>query len=172
MEIKETYYFSPCDFDRNGKKLSNGTPFKEILKEFEHDFHSRHSNYYALYLFANHSTMLLLSRSCNAKKNLIYGMEQIEDEFDPNTNHHIEKASNKKNIIVYGIDSAFMPLDENGIPRIVEEKMIFPLTLLIDNNIRDGVLHLKYLDDEDSDEENINAPINIDENNLKFIKWR
>lgn len=50
--------------------------------------------------------------------------------------------------------------------------MIFPLTLLIDNNIRDGVLHLKYLDDEDSDEENINAPINIDENNLKFIKWR
>lgn len=45
MEIKETYYFSPCDFDRNGKKLSNGTPFKEILKEFEHDFHSRHSNY-------------------------------------------------------------------------------------------------------------------------------
>lgn len=106
------------------------------------------------------------------KKNLIYGMELIEDEFDPNTNHHIEKASNKKNIIVYGIDSAFMPLDENGIPRIVEEKMIFPLTLLIDNNIRDGVLHLKYLDDEDSDEENINAPINIDENNLKFIKWR
>ena len=42
------------------------------------------------------------------------------------------------------------------------------------NSIKDLhlLLHLKYLDDEDSDEENINAPINIDENNLKFIKWR
>lgn len=162
MEIKETYHFSPYDFDINGKRESDGKPFREILKEFEHDFHSRHSNHYALYLFANHGTMLLLSRSCNAKENMIYGMELIDSEFDPMTNHFIEEASTKKNIVVYGIDSAFMTFDKDGNSEIDKEKMIFPLTLLIDNKLRDGVLHLKYLDDDDRDDDLVIEPIDVD----------
>jgi hypothetical protein len=161
MEIKETYRFSPEDFDSNGKRISDGTPFREVLKEFEQDFNSRHSNYYALYLFANNMTMLLLSRSCNAKENLIYGMELIDSEFDPTTNHLIEEASTMKNIVVYGIDSAFMAPRKNGIPKIDEQKMIYPLTLLIDNELIDGVLQLKYLDD-DWDEDLNFEPTNID----------
>lgn len=160
MEIKETYHFTPHDFDSNGKRMSDGTPFREVLKEFEQDFHSRHSNYYALYLFANTRTMLILSRSCNAKENMIYGMDLVDSEFDPTTNHLIEEASSGENIVVYGIDSAFMVLDENGIPKIDEQKMIFPLTLLIDNGLSDGVLHLKYLDD-DKDTDLIFEPKNI-----------
>jgi hypothetical protein len=172
MEIKETYNFSPKDFDINGKRISDGKPFRELLKEFEFDFHTRHPNYYALYLFANHQTMLILSRSRNAKSNMIYGMDLIEGDFDPTTNHFIEKASNKKNIIVYGIDSAFMQPDENGISRIDEEKMIYPLTLLIDNKMKDGVLQLKYLDDDDTNDEDCNIPINVDESSFKYIKWK
>jgi len=163
MEIKETYYFSPYDFDINGKRVSDGVPFREILKEFEYDFHSRHSNHYALYLFANSGTMLLLSHSCNARENLIYGMELIDDEFDPTTNHLIEEASTKKNIVVYGIDSAFLPLDKNGIPKIDEEKKIYPLTLLVDNKSKDGVLQLKYLDDDDKEDEDfVTEPVNVE----------
>ena len=175
MEIKRTYCFSPRDFDINGKRVSDGIPFREILKGFEYDFHSRHSNYYALFLFANMQTMLLLARSCNANKNMIYGMDLIgvDGDFEPNINHRIEEASNKKNIVVYGIDSAFMPLDENGISRIDEEKMIYPLTLLIDNNLNDGILHLKYLDDDNTnDDEDCVTPINVDENSFKYVTWK
>jgi hypothetical protein len=171
MEIKETYHFSPRDFDINGKRVSDGIPFREILKEFEYDFHARHSNYYALYLFANSQTMLLLSRSRNAKENMIYGMDLIENDFDPNTNHHIEEASNKKNIVVYGIDSAFMLPDKNGILRIDRKEKIYPLTLLIDNKMKAGILHLKYLDD-DENYENTLIPINVDRNSFKCIKWK
>jgi hypothetical protein len=173
MEIKETYHFLPRDFDINGKRVSDGTPFREILKEFERDFHTRHSNYYATFLFANSQMMLLLSRSCNAKENMIYGMDLIgvNGDFEPNINHRIEEASNKRNIVVYGIDSAFMLPDKNGTPRIDEEKMIYPLTLLIDNNMKDGMLYLKYLDDDRNDEDCM-TPINVDENSLKFIKWK
>ena len=171
MEIKETYHFLPRDFDINGKRVSDGNHFREILKEFECDFHARHSNYYALFLFANTQTMLLLSRSCNAKENMIYGMDLIgvDSDFEPNINHLIEEASNRKNIVVYGIDSAFMLPDKNGIPKIDEEKMIYPLTLLIDNNMKDGMLYLKYLDDDNENGEDCLIPINVDE---KQIKWK
>ena len=171
MEIKVTYHFSPQDFDIKGNRISDSMPFRNILRGFEYDFHAHHSDYYALYLFANTQTMLLLAHSCNANKNMIYGMDLIEGDFEPNTNHRVEEASNKKNIIVYGIDSAFMLPDENGIPRIDEEKIIYPLTLLIDNKMKDGVLHLKYLDDtEDGDWDT--QPIKVGENSLKYVKWR
>jgi len=170
MEIKETYYFSRQDFDIDGKRISDGIPFREVLKEFEYDFHARHPNYYALYLFANRPTMLILSRSCNANQNMIYGMDLIDGDFDPTTNHFVEEASSKKNIVVYGIDSAFMPLDKNGVPTIEEQKMIYPLTLLVDDKIRDGVLYLKYLDDDDSkDEDEVFGTINVDETILKYV---
>jgi hypothetical protein len=172
MEIKETYHFSPQDFDINGNRKSDGLPFREVLREFECDFHARHSDYYALFLFANSKTMLILSHSCNAKPNMIYGMDLIEGDFEPNTNHCIEEAGSKKNIVVYGIDSAYMLPDESGIPKIDEEKMVFPLTLFIDNELKNGVLQLKYLDDDDKNDENCDTPINVDENSFKFIKWK
>ncbi len=162
MEKKEIYHFSPHDFDSNGKRTSDGTSFREVLKEFERDFHAPYPNYYASFLVANYSTMLLLSRSCNAKENMIYGMDLIQNEFDPYTNHHIETASTRENIVVYGIDSAFMVLDKNGIPVIDENKRIFPLTLLIDNELKDGILHLKYIDDDDQDDEFVFEPKEID----------
>ena len=40
--------------------------------------------------------------------------------------------------------------------------MIFPLTLLIDNKLIDSVLHLKYLDNDDRDEDLVIEPIDVD----------
>lgn len=163
MTIKEIYNFSPFDFDGNGKRVSDGIPFRDVLKEFEFDFHDCHLNYYALYMFANQSTMLLLSRSCNARKNLIYGMDLVESEFDPTTNFCIEEASSMEYVIVYGIDSAFMLCDDQGIARIDEDKKLYPLTLLVDENMRDGVLYLKYLDDDrENDDDYVTEPVAID----------
>jgi len=163
--MNKVYYFPPYDFDANGRRVSDGVPFREIVKEFERDFHLNHSHRYEHLLFANSRTMLLLSRSCDAKENLIYGSEVIDDYFiDPHTNHLIEEASTKEYIVVYGIDSAFMPVDKDGIALIDYDKKIFPLALLIDDNLSDGIIILIYKDDDDSrDDERVNEPVDIEE---------
>ena len=62
---------------------------------------------------------------------------------DPFANHAMEKYS--PNITVYGIDSAFME----------KEDAIYPLTLLIDDSMRNGTLRLASptSDDEDGGKE-------------------
>ena len=61
-------------------------------------------------------------------------------------------------IYVYGIDSAFMSeFDENGYPILDEESDIFPLTLLIDNKMRNGSIRLSVptSDDDSEDTESV-----------------
>jgi hypothetical protein len=65
----------------------------------------------------------------------------------------MEQHSNK--IYVYGIDSAFMTeFDKYGYPILDDNSDILPLTLLVDNTMRDGELRLAVptLDDEDETE--------------------
>ena len=162
MKITETYYFIHQEFDTNGKRESDNISFRNLLKEFEIDFHTRHPNRYGQFMFANSRTMMLLSKSCNARDDMIYGMDLIDGEFNPTINHEIEKADNiGQNIVVYAIDSAYQPLDEYGIPVIDGEKDIFPLTLLVDDSLKNGTLKLMYPSDDSSDEEWIPEPINI-----------
>ena len=61
-EITETYYFKPTDFNEKGRRISDGVTFRDVVKEFERDFHERHSTEYALNLYANSQTMDLLAR--------------------------------------------------------------------------------------------------------------
>ena len=161
--MNKIYHFSHFDFDSNGRRVSDGVPFREIVKEFERDFHFNHSHRYEHLIFANSRTMLLLSHSCNAKENLIYGSEVIDDYFvDPHTNHLIEEAGTKEYIVVYGIDSAFMPFDKDGIARIDYDKKIFPLALLIDDKLSDGVIKLIYKDDYEDDDW-VTEPVDVEE---------
>ena len=74
-ELSETYYFTPSKFDENGRRCHDGARFRDVVKEFEVDFHRLHSADYALNLYANSNTMRLLSRSCDAAPFVIYGME-------------------------------------------------------------------------------------------------
>lgn len=65
----------------------------------------------------------------------------------------MEQHSNK--IYVYGIDSAFMTeFDKYGYPILDDNSDIHPLTLLVDNTMRDGELRLAVptLDDEEETE--------------------
>lgn len=164
-EISETYYFDPTVFNENGKTNHDGISFRMLVKEFERDFHGRHTTEYALNLYGNSQTMNLLARSCGAAPFLIYGMEltqgkSFDAEKDPYVNHEMDTYS--QNTYVYGIDSAYMTeFDEYGYPIIDEENGIYPLTLLIDSSMRDGVLRLAAPTIDDDGEETEEVIIDV-----------
>ena len=100
--------------------------------------------------------MSLLAKSCDAAPFLLYGMDltqghSFDPEKDPYINHQMDLHS--KRIYVYGIDSAFMTeFDQHGYPVSDEDSEIFPLTLLVDNTIRNGELRLSVPTMDDGDE--------------------
>ena len=157
-EICETYSFNPDDFNEKGRRKSDGLSFRDLIVDFEVDFHRRHSTEYALNLYCNSRTMQLLERACDAAPFMTYGMDLTQGTAfdagqDPEINHKIDQES--KNIIVYGIDSAFMTeFDEFGSPTLTEDGDIYPLTLLIDNTMKDNYVRLAVptLDDDSEDE--------------------
>ena len=154
QEIIETYTFNPDDY-QDGARKSDSMTFRDVVKGFERDFHQRHSCEYALNLYANSTTMRLLEKSCNAASFLSYGMDltqgnAFDAEQDPYINHAIEGHS--RDVFVYGIDSAYMETSDGRIV-IDEEKGIYPLTLLIDNSMRDGMLRLATPTSDDGSEE-------------------
>ncbi len=165
-EISITYTFNPADYDARGRKRNSGTTFRDAVKKFERDFHQVHPSDYALNLYANSHTMSLLARSCYAAPHLLYGMDlphgrSFDPEQDPYINHEMDRHS--RHIYVYGIDSAFMTeFAENGYPILDEDSDIYPLTLLVDDTMRDDAVRLAAptLDDGNSVEDvNINLPI-------------
>jgi hypothetical protein len=115
-------------------------------------------------LYANSQTMNLLARSCDAAPFMTYGMDltqgkAFDAEKDPYANHQMEKYSGS--IFVYGIDSAFMTeYDKCGYPIIDEDSDIYPLTLLIDDTMRNGTIRLAVPTLDDSDDEM--TPITVD----------
>ena len=159
QEITEIYTFNPKDY-HNGLRKTDGKSFRDVVKEFEYDFHNRHSCEYALQLYANFSTMHLLKKACNAAPFLCYGMfltqgNAFDPVEDPSLNHEMEKYS--RNITVYGIDSAYMQTADGQYLGVDEEKGIYPLTLLIDDAMHNGTLRLATpaSDDDEGEEENI-----------------
>ena len=163
-EITETYYFTSSDFNEKGRRFDDGMTFRDVVKDFERDFHERHSTEYALNLYANSLTMDLLARSNDAAPFLLYGMDLTQGESfdavqDPFINHEMDKHSEK--IYVYGIDSAFMTeFDEYGYPILNEDSDIYPLTLLVDDTMRDGDLRLAVPTLDDGDEtENVTIDV-------------
>lgn len=155
-ELYKIYYFDPADYDNRGRRKSDGKTFRDVVKEFEYDFHDTYSTEYALNLYANSLTMALLAKSNDAAPFLIYGMDLTQGKSfdavqDPFVNHEMEKYS--PNIYVYGIDSAFMTeFDEYGYPVLDENSDIYPLTLLVDNTMRDSEVRLAVPTMDDGDE--------------------
>ena len=155
-ELCKTFYFNPADYDNRGRRKSDGKTFRDVVKEFEYDFHDTYSTEYALNLYANSRTMALLAKSKDAAPFLMYGMDLTQGKSfdaiqDPFVNHEIEKHS--ANIYVYGIDSAFMTeFDEYGCPVLDEDSDIYPLTLLVDNTMRDNEVRLAVPTTDDGDE--------------------
>lgn len=155
-EIIETYHLNLQDFNSNGIRYDDGRSMRDVLGDFERDYHSLHREYYALFMYANSSTMRCLAKACSAPEYYRYGMElnkggAFDPIEDPLISSHIDMYS--KYITVYGIDSIFMDnYDDNGYPIIDEEKEIYPLTLLVDSHLEDGTIKLSHPDDDDDDE--------------------
>ena len=162
-EISEIYYYNPSDFNQDGRRKLDGKTFRDYIKKCEIDFHNRHSTSYAYNLYANSQTMALLARSNNAAPFLIYGMDltqgfSFDPIGDPYVNHEMDKASKK--VYVYGIDSAFMTeFDESGYPVLNDDSNIFPLTLLVDDKMRNDELRLAVPTMDDGDDDF--APVNV-----------
>lgn len=122
-ELSKKYYYNPSDFNIFGRRKSDDVTFRNVIKEFEYDFHETYSTEYALNLYANSRTMALLAESNDAAPFLVYGMDLTQGKSfdavkDPLVNHEMEKYS--QNICVYGIDSAFMnEFDEFGYENVV-----------------------------------------------------
>lgn len=160
-EISQIYTFDSKSFGKNGETM-DGMSFRDLLKEFEYDFHEMHTAYYALNMYANSNTMRLLQAACKADVFLSYGMDLLKgDTFDPiadsYANHEMAKYSTS--IIVYAIDSAYMnPLSKEW--GIDEQQGIYPLTLLIDDSMSDGILRLSTPCFDDGDETE-KEPVNV-----------
>jgi hypothetical protein len=158
-EISEYYQYNTLDFDSEGNRLEDGLSFRELIKKFERDFHSRHPSDYALNLYANSKTMSLLAKSCNAEPNMIYGMDLTRGDVfdsivDPYVNFEMDQKS--KYVYVYGIDSAYMTqCNEYGYPIFGDENNIWPLTLLVNDMMRDDEIRLSFPSDESDEKEDI-----------------
>jgi hypothetical protein len=163
-ELSKTYYFDAADYDNRGRRKSDGLTFRDVIKGFEFDFHDSYSTEYALNLYGNSNTMALLAKSNDAAPFLLYGMDLTQGKsfdaiLDPYINHEMEQHS--QHIYVYGIDSAFMTeFDEYGYPVLNKDSDIFPLTLLVDNSMHDGVVRLSVPTSDDGDDTE-NVTINI-----------
>ena len=169
-EISERYHFNPADFGEDGRRLSNGLSFRRVVMEFEQDFHCVHSTEYALNLYANTQTMRLLAKSNNAEPFMIYGMDlNCGRNFDPVEDPQINKSIDQfsQNVLVYGIDSAYMTdFDEFGNPILDEDSEIYPLTLLVDNAMPDGEVRLSTPTTDDDDEL---EPVTVDVPQKEYI---
>ena len=159
QEISEDYYYNPDDYNEKGRRKSDGMTFRDVVKGFERDFHDIHTADYAMNLYGNSFTMRLLAKSCDAASFLVYGMdltqgESFDAKMDPYINHEMNQSC--PYIFVYGIDSAFMTVfDEYGYPIVDEDKDIYPLTLLVDSTMRDGVVRLAVPTMDGDNEESV-----------------
>ncbi len=153
MIFKKEYRFPFEKYDQDGTNTFNGEFFLDFLKACESDFHAENPLVFANYLFGNASTMHLLQHSFFVDADEYFGMELINDTIDFDTALEIDKYSNTKT--VYAIESY---ADDN------EEA---PLFLIIDDDIKDGRFELRYLPDDDDENEDCAEPSPVNSMQMK-----
>jgi len=138
MIIERTYKFNPDDYNADGFNKYNNVLFSEYIQECEDDFYKEAIVFHANCFLANDATMLLLKRCNITEPNEDYGMNLIDGEIDLDTNLEIEEHSER--ITVYAINTSW-DMDE-------------PLYLIIDEDLRDGEFILKYIPEDDNEDDN------------------
>lgn len=145
MTIQELYNFPKTKFNNQGVNIETGQFFLELIEEIERDFHNNHPICFANHLFANSSTMILFNQSLDAEEDENCGMDLINGEIDLDANLAIEEYSELKTI--YAIGSK------------IEENEDEPIFLVVNDKISDGIIVLKYIPDDDSEEIEISEPV-------------
>lgn len=147
--MQEIYRFNKSDFDENGFNKHNGNLIVDFIKDCEKDFHKRFKPLFANNLFANYSTMKLITNSFVLSENEFCGMD---GEYDFDINLEIDTTAKIKTIFAIGSAE-----DEDE-----------PLYLTKDDTMREGIFILKYIPDDD--ECNLPAnPVEDEKINKKLV---
>jgi len=141
--VEQHYKFNNMEFDEGRNRIRNDELFLDLIRKWEDDFHDRYSPFFANYLFANASTMILANQCLVTEPNEDLGMELIEGEIDLDTNLKIENYS--KRLTIYALGSNH-DLDE-------------PLYFIRDDSMIDGMVILKYIPDHDEDDIGPDIPV-------------
>lgn len=149
MDLQEYYKFQPNDYYDDGFHYETGKWFMDLIKEFEHEFNKKFPYYFANYLFANSSTMLIINKAMDLNSDISSGMDLIDGEINLDANLEIEKYSRIGT--VYAIGSKITTNEDE------------PIFLVIDDEIANGLILLKYISDDDSKDFEILPPVNKDD---------
>lgn len=126
--MQRHYKFTLEEFNSNGFK-TDGTFFIDFVRDCENDFRNRFPQCFPNYLTGNNSTMHLLKCCQESEINSDWGMERAEDD----RNSKLDNNSVRDRVCA--INSA--------------EDLDVPMYLVLDKEMNDGIISLKYLPDSD-----------------------
>jgi hypothetical protein len=141
--MQQIQNYNRKDFDENSFN-SQGKIFTDLIARWEREFHDEFKPFYANHLFGNYATMRLVKNCFSSEELMNYGMD---GDYDFETNLKIDR--NRAEPVVYAIGS--------GIPENEDE----PLFISEDTSFADGVVILKYIPENDGDDD-ITRPVEND----------
>ncbi len=133
--------FKKNDFSIDGTLILSGKFIYDLQRDWEESFHNQFNPFYANVLEGHPLAMkrLTLYMEGGNESDYDFGMELIDGEIDIDTNLEIEKFSEEKT--VYAIGSQFHDDEDN------------PLFLVKNDNLSEDILVLKYVPENDDEEE-------------------
>ena len=139
--------FKKADFSNDGTHISTGKFIYDLQRDWEESFHNQFNPYFANALEGHPLAMkrITLYMEGGSESEYDFGMELIDGEIDIDTNLAIEKYSEEKT--VYAIGSQFHDDEDN------------PLFLIKNDNLAEEILVLKYVPDNDEEEETDLVPV-------------
>jgi hypothetical protein len=148
MKMELIIPFRKSDYSDDGTHLLSDRFILEVQHDWEELFFNKFKPFYANALEGHPSAMLRLTRYMEAGEETDYdfGMDLIDGEIDIDTNLKIEKFS--KVHTVYAIGSRFHENEDE------------PLLLLKNDSLKEDILVIKYVPDDDGEEnETENIPV-------------
>lgn len=141
MVFEKIYNFEREKYNMHGFHIKKSLYlFIDFIKECEADFFDEFDPYFANAFYANSSVLYLLKSCFYTEDNEIFGMESNDGEIDIGMNMEIEK--NSENTTIYSLSSSIKGKEDEH------------LHMIIDNIYSDSQFALKYVpeDEEDDDE--------------------
>ncbi len=142
--------FNKSDFSPDGEHINSGKIIFKLQKDWEESFHSKFNPLYANVIEGHPLSMQRLTHFYDYGKssNYDFGMELIDGEIDIDTNLAIETYSESKTIYAIGSQYHF---DEDGDG--------VPLFLVKNDKLKDDILLLIYVPDDDKNDIDEEMPI-------------
>ena len=145
--MHKTFTFQNKNYNDEGIDIRSGKLFLEVIAEWEQEFQRNFSPYKATHLLSNFRTMSILDSCFDDNGNYKCGMDIHNGEI--NVDEELKVDEHAKMHTIYAIGSG---LSGN------EDEALF---LVTDNDLADGVVLLKYIPDNDDENAEDKAPVNI-----------